>query len=399
VRQGDRPGVGHHRSGRGAPHRPDPTLVMGEPPATPRTEFLPPPHGGEPPHGGPVLGGRYRLTGRLGASAPVESHHGIDLRLNRPVTVALFPPATDPAAERRFESEAQALANLNHPGLAAVYDFGIERGGAYLVSEPAEGSPLFGLLGRRSLPPTDVARMGAEIANVLSYLHDCGIVHGHLSPANVVLDPSGMVRLTGFGFGPLLEATGFGPAHAAGDSTADVHALGLMLLEAVTGDPRATVPRDLDEPLRRALTGMTAMAPARRPTARQVEAMLAAVEPDERPDEVPDDDRRAPRGPTTRLVIAVGLVVLLAVVVGAALTYWRDTPEEPQAGAPASTSQDRGDDPGLSVPQIPDFEAPDLPEMPNLPTEIPDLPEVPDSVSEDARNVWDQFVDWLSRTF
>jgi serine/threonine protein kinase len=257
-----------------------------------------------------------------------------------------------------------------------------------------------GLLGRRSLPPSDVARIGADIANVLAYLHDCGIVHGHLDPTNVVLDPSGIVRVTNVGFGSLLEATGFGPVQTSGDSAADVCALGLILLEAVTGDSRAPVPRDLDEPLRRALLDMTAAAPARRPTARQVEAMLTPVgpvEPFDGPDDLPDDDHRQSRGPTTRLVIAVGLVVLLAVVVGAALTNWRDTSDETQPSA--STSQDRGDDPSLSVPEIPNFEAPDLPEIPNLPTAVPDLPEVPDSVTEDARSVWDQFVDWLSRTF
>jgi serine/threonine protein kinase len=369
-----------------------------------------------------LLGGRYRLTGQIGAAGAIGTHRAIDLRLNRPVSVALFPPGGDQTTDLQFEGEAQGLANLGHSGLIAVYDFGVERNCSFLVTELAEGPTLRELLDSERLPSAEVARIGADIANVLSYLHDHGVVHGRLSPANVVLDPTRGVRLAGHGFVPLLETAGFTALDAAPDNgaylapeqeherrpgaAADVYALGLVLLEAVTARAHSpAIPRGLAEPLRTALTDMTEAAPASRPTARQVEAMLmpadrgGPVEPADGPDHV----REQPRGSATRLALGVGLVVLLAVLVGAALMNWRDDREPPTApSTPPTTAQDSEDEPGISlpsIPTIPNFEAPDLPELPDIPTEVPEVPQVPDSVSEDARSLWTQFTDWLSRTF
>ncbi|WP_214367249.1 serine/threonine-protein kinase [Pseudonocardia sp. H11422] len=414
----------------GGPAGPEPTRVLGGPHAP----------------GGPVLGGRYRLTGLLGTGGMADVHRAVDLRLDRPVAVKVFRPGTDP--DQRFHEEARTLANLNHPGLIAVHDFGVEQHRAYLVMELVEGPTLRALLDREHLSPAEVARIGSDIATVLAHVHSQGVVHRDVTPSNVLLDHGRRVRLSDFGISRLADASGLtsadvavgtvpymAPEQVQGDQVgppADIYALGLVLLEAVTGHREypgdsweaaaqrlsrpPAVPTDLPDPLRRALLTMTDTDPARRPTARQAADMLAAVATGDDDVYIADDE---PPGSTAKryLAIALVLVALLIALVVATLAGGEDTPETAQPNAPATTTEDAGNDPatggsaadptaedpgagageesGPAFPDPPNFDTSDLPDIPDL----PDVPEVPESVREDARGLWGQFTDWFSSVF
>jgi serine/threonine protein kinase len=118
----------------GAPGPDDTRRIGDDPDATRRIG----PAAGAGGHGR-ILGGRYRLEGSLGTGGMSEVHRGTDLRLDRPVAVKLFRAGTDRDSLRRFTEEAHTLANLNHPGLVAVYDSGAERDQPYLVMELVNG--------------------------------------------------------------------------------------------------------------------------------------------------------------------------------------------------------------------------------------------------------------------
>jgi len=403
--------------------------------------------------GGPVLGGRYRLDGFLGAGGMADVHRATDLRLNRPVAVKIFRPGTDPDGERRFHEEAQLLANLSHPGLVAVHDSGIEQHRAYLVMELVDGQTLREVLNQQRLPLEEVTRIGTDLADVLVYVHEQGVVHRDVKPSNVLLGRDGRVRLADFGISRLAGASGLtagdsvlgtasylAPEQVQGDPVgppADVYALGLVLLEAVTGrveypgdsweaaaerlSTPPAVPGDLPGPLRRALLAMTQTDPRRRPTAAQAAELLAGAAADDVvQDEAIGEPRRRPR--TGRNVaIVIGGVALLAIIAAVALAGGDDEPvaaqpspvptvteeptgepagEEPTAEDPAP--QDSGEDPGAGgsgnfpdFPSPPSFDPPDLPDLPDL----PDAPEVPESVSDDAASAWERFKDWVSSWF
>ena len=430
---------------------PDVTRRMGGPGGPDATRRLGGP--GEPGPGGPVLGGRYRLEGLLGAGGMADVHRATDLRLNRPVAVKIFRPGTDPDGEQRFHEEAQVLANLNHPGLVSVHDFGVEQHRAYLVMELVDGPTLREVLDQQRLPIGEVARVGTDLADVLAYVHEQGVVHRDLKPSNVLLGRDGRVRLADFGVSRLVGATGLtsadtavgtpsymAPEQVQGDRVgppADVYALGLVLLEAVTGrieypggsweaaaarlSTPPSVPDGLPGQLRRALLAMTTTDPTGRPTAAQAAEMLADPGTGDVVDEgLGDEPRRSKAG--RNVAIVLGLVALIAVIAAVALAGGDDPPEVAQPSAPATATEEPAGDPvredpaaenpaenpgaeggGVSdpgIPSPPSFDAPDLPDLPDLPDapDLPDTPEIPESV-QDARSAWERFTNWVSSWF
>ena len=388
--------------------------------------------------GYPVLGGRYRLEGLLGAGGMADVHRAEDLRLHRPVAVKVFRPGTDPDGERRFRSEAQTLAGLRHPGLVAVHDFAVEDGRAYLVMELVDGPTLASELQREPYDAESATRVGLELAQVLAYVHGEGVVHRDVKPSNVLVDHDGRMRLADFGIARLVDSSGLtavddavgtmaylAPEQVRGDPVgppADVYALGLVLLESLSGrrvfpgddwasaeqrlDRPPTIPAGLPEPLRGTLRAMTDPDPRRRPDAREVAARLSQVTTTPPPVEDGGGRRTA--------LIALAVVALLVAVVVFALTRGGDepthvvaapdtttsAPETTEQAAPEETTepdatQDSGGDGGISVPDLPDIPT-NIPDIPDIPTEIP---QVPDDVQQDAQNLWEQFTDWLGQFF
>ncbi|MER6787615.1 protein kinase [Streptomyces sp. NPDC000658] len=198
-----------------------------------------------------VLSGRYRLDARIGSGGAADVHRGYDLRLRRPVAVKVFRSGAGAESEKGFESEAVILARLQHPGLVTAYDAGRHDGRAYLVMQLIEGSTLKARIAEGALPCRETAALGADLARALAHAHEAGIVHRDVKPSNILLDVSGRPYLTDFGISRLIDATTrtatgtlvgtaayLSPEQVLGHPVgrpSDVYALGLVLLECLTG--------------------------------------------------------------------------------------------------------------------------------------------------------------------
>ncbi|MFG3157800.1 protein kinase [Streptomyces sp. NPDC048219] len=198
-----------------------------------------------------VLSGRYRIDGLLGSGGAADVHRGFDLRLRRPVAVKVFRPEAGADLGDGAHSEAVILARLNHPGLVTAYDAGRHDGRVFLVMQLIEGSTLKHRIATAPLSPAATAELGAGLAQALAHAHDEGIVHRDVKPSNILLDASHRPYLTDFGISRLLDATTrtatgaltgtpayLSPEQVLGRPVgrpADVYALGLVLLECLTG--------------------------------------------------------------------------------------------------------------------------------------------------------------------
>ncbi len=205
---------------------------------------------------GRVLSGRYRLLASVGAGASGRVYLADDVRLRRRVAVKVLHDglADDGGFLRRFRAEAQMAAALHHPHVMAVYDWGEDDGVAFMVLELLKGGSLRSLLdsGDR-LSPSQAAHVGRQVAAALAYAHGRGIVHRDIKPPNLIFDAHGIVRVADFGLArALAEASWTEPAgtmvgtaryaapeQAGGaslDGRADLYSLGVVLVEACTGE-------------------------------------------------------------------------------------------------------------------------------------------------------------------
>jgi serine/threonine protein kinase len=257
-----------------------------------------------------LLDGRYRLGERLGGGAVAEVYRGIDERLQRPVAVKVF---RGDAAEQlqRHEAEMLTLAALDHPSLVTVFDAGTEAETQqpYLVMQLIEGPTLADELRQGRLDPERTARYGAALADALAYVDERGLVHRDVKPANVLIAEDGRVHLADFGIARLVDSahqtrTGdvlgtpayFAPEQVAGEAVgppADIYALGIVLIECLTGRrpfegtamevamARLARPPDIPTSLGpdwvMLLTAMTARRPQDRPDAAHVADALRRI--------------------------------------------------------------------------------------------------------------------------
>lgn len=213
---------------------------------------------------GRVLGGRYRLVAPIGLGASAQVFLADDVRLRRRVAVKMLHDALAGDAEflRRFRAEAQAAAALSHPNVMAVYDWGDEEI-AFIVTEYLAGGSLRALLDRGELlSPSQALTIGLEAARALDYAHRRGFVHRDIKPANLLFGEEQRLRIADFGLARALAEAAWtepqgamlgtaryaSPEQAKGEKLsgkADVYALALVLVEAVTG----TVPFTADTTL------------------------------------------------------------------------------------------------------------------------------------------------------
>ncbi|MFN8178974.1 MAG: protein kinase [bacterium] len=145
--------------------------------------------------------GPYEILAPLGAGGMGEVYRARDSRLGRDVAIKALPAefAQDPERLGRFEREAQTLASLSHPNIAAIHGLE-ERGGApHLVLELVEGESLAARLARGPLAPREALAIGVQIASAIEAAHERGVIHRDLKPGNVMITPSGVAKVLDFG--------------------------------------------------------------------------------------------------------------------------------------------------------------------------------------------------------
>ncbi len=147
--------------------------------------------------------GSFEILAPLGAGGMGEVYRARDTRLNRDVAIKVLPElfAADPERVARFEREAQPLAALNHPHIAAIY--GIE--GRAIVLELVDGPTLSDRIAAWPLPTDEALRIAGQIAEALEAAHEKGVVHRDLKPGNIKLTPDGEVKILDFGLAKLLD--------------------------------------------------------------------------------------------------------------------------------------------------------------------------------------------------
>jgi serine/threonine protein kinase len=290
---------------------------------------------------GVTLSDRYRLQRLIATGGMGQVWESVDSRLGRQVAIKVLKAefSSDPEFVERFRAEARTVAMLNHPGIASVYDYGeteLDKGEgrtAYLVMELVNGEPLNAVIkrsGRLSL--RHALDMLEQTGRALQVAHTAGLVHRDVKPGNILITPTGQVKLTDFGIAKAVDAapvtqTGMvmgtaqyiAPEQALGrDATAasDVYSLGVVGYESVsgrrpfTGDGALTVamkhikeqpaplPADLPPNVRELIEITLAKEPGQRyrsggPFADAVAAVRAGRRPP-RPNQAPTIGRAAP---------------------------------------------------------------------------------------------------------
>lgn len=260
---------------------------------------------------------RYEFREHLGSGGMADVYRARDTELGRDVAIKVFRNDDGTIAElSRREREINILGGMTHPGLVGVHDAGTlvheGRPRRYLVMELVQGRSLGHRLARGRMKLRQVADLGAQLADALSYVHSRSIVHRDLKPENILLTEvptfgyTLIAKLADFGVaqfvdGSLLTSDGavmgtaayISPEQARGEvigPPSDVYSLGLVLLEALRGEREYTgsaveaalarlhrlpaIPEELPEEWRTLLAAMTDIDPAARPTAHDVAATM-----------------------------------------------------------------------------------------------------------------------------
>lgn len=306
-----------------------------------------------------VIDGRYRLTEQIAAGGMGDVWRATDEMLRRTVAVKLL---HDGRFGARFRSEARAMAALHHPGVADVYDYGETTTAdgttlPYLVMACVEGQPLSDRIAARgAFDPAEAMSIVTQTAQALQVVHDAGVIHRDVKPANLILEPDGRVVLIDFGVAvttEALELTGvhevvgtaryMAPEQVAKDEitpAADIYALGAVAYHCLAGhppyegdnalavalrhlddDPPPPLPDAVPEDARRLVATAMAKDPAQRfPSASAMARAAWAVGTPERPTAVvPSAVAAEPSpAPSRRSRWRAGLVTALAGVVALA---------------------------------------------------------------------------------
>ena len=210
--------------------------------------------------------GHYDVTVLIGEGGMGQVYQATDTKLNRQVALKILPEAfaTDPDRLARFQREAQVLASLNHPGIAAIYGLEESDGTRALVLELVEGPTLSDRIAQGAIPLEEALPIAKQIAEALEAAHEAGVIHRDLKPANIKVKDDGTVKVLDFGLAKALDPTPIGdpsqsptltaaatqmcvilgtaaylsPEQARGkavDKRADIWAFGVVPLEMLTG--------------------------------------------------------------------------------------------------------------------------------------------------------------------
>jgi serine/threonine-protein kinase len=202
-----------------------------------------------------IIGDRYEILESLGSGGMAMVFRCRDLNLQREVALKVLRDTyvADPSFQSNFLQEARAAANLSHPNIVTVFDFGHDENRLYIVMEYVAGTDLKSLIRRQgSLPIQRAVSLMVKIAKGVGYAHRAGLVHCDLKPQNILITPDGGAKITDFGISRALASISpdervdvvwgspqyFAPEQAAGgppSPSSDVYSLGVILFEMLTG--------------------------------------------------------------------------------------------------------------------------------------------------------------------
>src|SRR5262249_50374574 len=151
--------------------------------------------------------GSHEITALLGKGGMGEVYRARDLKLKREVAIKILPDvfSSDPERISRFQREAEVLASLNHPNIAAIYDVQEASDSRYLVLELVEGETLAERIARGPIPAEEALTIAVQICDALESAHESGVVHRDLKPANVKVTPARKVKVLDFGLAKAME--------------------------------------------------------------------------------------------------------------------------------------------------------------------------------------------------
>jgi serine/threonine-protein kinase len=209
-----------------------------------------------------IINDRYEIHKRVGRGGMADVFLARDRLLDRQVAIkVLFPEfAVDPNFVERFRREAQAAANLSHPNIVNVYDWGKYEGTYFIAMEYVQGRTLAEILKtNKRLTAKQAAEIASEVAAALGFAHEAGLAHRDIKPANILIGTNGQVKVADFGIARAMNsstesnltqvgsvmgtASYFSPEQAQGaqpDPRSDLYSLGIVMYEMVAGKPPFT---------------------------------------------------------------------------------------------------------------------------------------------------------------
>ena len=193
--------------------------------------------------------GHYDVTALIGEGGMGQVYQATDTKLNRQVALKILPEAfaTDPDRLARFQREAQVLASLNHPGIAAIY--GLEESGdtRALVLELVEGPTLADRIAKGPIPLDEALPIAKQIAEALEAAHEAGVIHRDLKPANIKVRDDGTVKVLDFGLAKALDTTPQGGPSQSPTLTAAATQMGVIMGTAAYMSPEQAAGKTVDK--------------------------------------------------------------------------------------------------------------------------------------------------------